>query len=901
MSERNAPSSPPSPLACELLRVLSIPMLAWAGIQVLWFLRTNVALFHQGKERPFGVFSGLLSTDWSFSLANTPPVQFACAVAMAGLTTALGMLLVRCCGVYLRLHTALALGFLVGLGASGIAFELLTMAKALYLPVVWLAWFSMIAAAAVFVAGQRRRPLARWWWRKPADESVLVPELDIPGKIRRDRIAYVGLTRHETGAMHLSEKFFWGIGFALVALMTLAIFWHALFFPESYWDSLILYLGYARMTFLEHAFPEKVVAQVGIGLGANYPHLFSTYGAVASTMFGQWSDLHQRLAAPLASLAATVLVYDGVVLATGRKWPAMAAAVLFRSVPLGIAYATYASDYAVAIAFVAAFLYLAAVLGRMRTPGALALFSFIPAAAMHVNYLMGILWVPWVIAVLCALRGFSRRVVVHEEKEDFAAVSFDYLDVAAVDGAESAPAASEAKGRADGIALEAGDLTALWRALLSWRFVAIVAACMALGSPWYIRNWIVTGNPVYAFYPNIFTASKNVNPDVLKSAELEWFRNGDGIGRLAEQYADIDAERQFRDQGADDFRRESSVWNRFQATWLYWQGFETFRQPKKRDEDIRRGLWLDRLCYLADWDDFAPTRPQSLKIPGKNVASTLHWSHAYKTAPLVLGFTVAGAAFAALMMLGIRSCRMAGLVADTGNALPAFACASLATLACLLAYHYLVADLYLYQIAPFLVPAAIIGAMPFLAWRRLTSAVETPLTWGGGLLIIVVGIAPGLAMSLMNFKVPGGGMVDGRRYDALALDVFRHPGMDEETFYTLRFGADAEMWRHVNRVARGEALLTHDNRHLMYDPSIELVQLDDWDVQQVWDAPRAEKLAFFEKRGIRHYLRIPNERNHPINARAGMDDLIAAGDLVSVRKFGENELFRFRYAGEAEP
>jgi len=47
---------------------------------------------------------------------------------------------------------------------------------------------------------------------------------------------------------------------------------------------------------------------------------------------------------------------------------------------------------------------------------------------------------------------------------------------------------------------------------------------------WYIRNIVVTGNPVYAFFPNLF-GGKNINLEVLESCFLEWRRHGDGIGR----------------------------------------------------------------------------------------------------------------------------------------------------------------------------------------------------------------------------------------------------------------------------------------------------------------------------------------------------------------------------------
>ena len=51
---------------------------------------------------------------------------------------------------------------------------------------------------------------------------------------------------------------------------------------------------------------------------------------------------------------------------------------------------------------------------------------------------------------------------------------------------------------------------------------------LGLGIPWYIRNWMVTGNPVYAFFPEIF-GGKHINPEVLASCYKEWAANGIGV------------------------------------------------------------------------------------------------------------------------------------------------------------------------------------------------------------------------------------------------------------------------------------------------------------------------------------------------------------------------------------
>jgi len=57
------------------------------------------------------------------------------------------------------------------------------------------------------------------------------------------------------------------------------------------------------------------------------------------------------------------------------------------------------------------------------------------------------------------------------------------------------------------------------------------------------------------------------------------------------------------------------------------------------------------------------------------------------------------------------------------------------------------------------------------------------------------------------------------------------------------------------------------------------------------DAPR-ETRDFLWKYGIRHYLRVPNEEKHSINARLGMAAIIADKSLATEEfRSGENVLY----------
>ncbi|MDK2970925.1 MAG: hypothetical protein PWP23_680 [Candidatus Sumerlaeota bacterium] len=801
----------------------------WAFLQGAYFLRSNVALFFDGPGGPLGVFSGLVSDDWSFSLRHCPPLALLAALFVAGITTLLGFRVQVLLGVRLPMRLAICTGFVLGLGVSGIAFELLTMARLLYLPLAWLVWIALFAGTEW---GIRRLGRSGRWRDLPFLFGVEpVPEKD-----------------------PVEERVFWWAGGVLVLLITLAIFWHALLFPETYWDSLILYLGYGRMTFLEHGFPFKAVGQVGIGLGANYPHLFSTYGAVAGTMFGHWSDVAQRFAAPLAGLLTTILIYDACRLAGMRAAFAMAGALAWRLVPYGVAYSTYASDYAIAILLVAAFLALAVAFARRPHWGLFALLTFLPAIGMHINYLMGILWGPWIVAVVAAL---WRR---------------------------------DPSG--DSALIPVGP----FRLLATRRFWAVFLVCALAASTWNIRNWVLTGNPVYSFFPNLFPASVHINPEVMKSADLEWFRNGDGIGRLAEQFEDIEKGRPSRDHGDPAFQREANLGDRLRASFLFWQGFETFRVTD--DQQLQRGRWLDRLKFLFSLrTTLFPGEPEQIESPGGNEVRLLYSRHAYKMAPVMLGFAIPGLLLFLAALVARRFTRPADRTTRVElRPLVAGAAVAFTLLGGLLAYHYLLADYYLYQIIPILPAVAFFAAAVWLPFAERRLLPERFLSSFLFLLILVAGFVPGLAMALLNFKVTSGGRVYGQEFIPLRMDVFRHPGLETDAFYRLQYQEMADAWQAVNELAAGTPLLTHDNRHLMYDPSIELVHLDDWDVQQIYGKPAQERLAFFRERGIVYYLRIPNEAKHTVNRRAGLDELIERGDLVLLERFGPNELYQFAYS-----
>ena len=530
--------------------------------------------------------------------------------------------------------------------------------------------------------------------------------------------------------------------------------------------------------------------------------------------FGHWTDLHQRVAAPLAGLASCALVYETVRRTTGLALAAAGATLVFRAVPHGIAYSTYASDYAFAILFMAAFCLLVRLYVERASTRNLAALALLNACAMQLNFLMGILWVPYAALVLAKFWTGPK-----------------------------------------------------WSRVLTITLLGCVAS-----SPWYARNWVLTGNPVYAFFPEIFRASIRVNPDVMESAKLEWFRNGDGVGSLAEVYHDYRTGVQ-RSVGDPAFRRAATLRDRIAASWAFWIGYDYLRL---KNGGIERAPTFVRLAHL-----FRVHR-SSQSVEGEPFLgnSVLTWRHSYKYAPLIPAFLFPGILL--LIKLSIRRAIKMDQVLTVG--IVSFLAIGL------LGYFYILADFYSYQIVGIVAPAGVVAGF-LIGW--LHGIFPRSNAWKVLLYspILLSGMVPGLAFALMNFRFFSG-EVQGQRFDQLSLDAFRNPGLPPELVFRIRYGADVDMWDHLAEALPIGRLLTHENRHYVLPPGLVCVHLDDWDMQAAYDWNNPGKLhEYLVAKSITHYLRVPNEFNHPVNLRLGMKEFEEAGYLREVFRAGDNVLF----------
>ncbi len=684
--------------------------------------------------------------------------------------TFIGRLFLRCFELYLPRMMRWVLGFVCGIGVVGIILELLAIFHRLYAFSVWGVLFLLIVVL----------------WRIAYRVNSKVPsnaDIGQDARVFRRAMENQVLDRYQQSILRPQNGFahlFSFIASILLATLIFLNFYHSVLFPEVYWDALILYLGYARMTFLEHGFPVKVVAQVGIGLGANYPHLFPLLGSTISTMYGSWSPYYLQFLTPLMGLATTFTIFHTVLRLTRMQNLALCAALVFQSTPLGLAYQMMASDYALVMLFAAAFCYVALLYIDTGLRGYLVVLTLITAAAAHVNYLMLSLWGLWVLTIIVA-----------HWKWDSGTLHDSLMDVPPSDeqiNIRHEPAFAHLEPRPT------------LRQIISMKsFWIIAVAGLAATSTWYIRNWIVTGNPVYAFFPHLL-GGKHINTDVLASAFQEWRANGDGIGVIAQNI-----------WGRD------TILTKLQSTWYY---FFQWENPWKVNPIFGAyalpGLlfWAWRVIRRLIIERTPPPMDESMRF----------------------GFVVAG------LLLGM------------------------------LAYFYLLADFYLYQII------ATVPAMALLIafWPMGTASFGARACLGA--LVLLTAIMPGLAHGLIGAKM---GSPD--------LWALHHPLPTESEFYRMKFPGEAQMIENLNQQLHGQKLLTHDNRHLLYDPSIQLVHLDDWDVQPLYKITspdeRANRLLAM---GIHYYLHIPMEEKHSINERLKLDELIRAGRMHLVYQTAED-------------
>jgi hypothetical protein len=129
----------------------------------------------------------------------------------------------------------------------------------------------------------------------------------------------------------------------------------------------------------------------------------------------------------------------------------------------------------------------------------------------------------------------------------------------------------------------------------------------------------------------------------------------------------------------------------------------------------------------------------------------------------------------------------------------------------------------------------------------------------------------------MGFKLKKTGVHVRMPAPQFNVTALRRLFMPKEQYYRMEFGGDMEMFGRINQLPAGTVVLTHENRHLLMDPDLKIVHLDDWEPQHAYNKPVDERLRVLDELGVEYYLYVPNEDRHPINQELGMSELIRLG------------------------
>jgi 4-amino-4-deoxy-L-arabinose transferase-like glycosyltransferase len=757
-----------------------------------------------------------LFQSWTVSFCYFPWLDMIYAAVAMIVFFFMGHLLLSCFEIFIPRSAHLALSFVLGLCIVTWVGQLCGLATLFYGWAILIALIISIFVLIYFITRQRYKSLD--YTSDSADDYYI--------KSGRIDVARKSYKKTIIPAQTITGKIFAFSFISSISIIVFLTFYHGLLFPITYWDSLS-YLGMARKLVLEHKFPVCCQAQMGIGTGSNYPWMYRLASAVPSVIAGKWSDAYARMLAPLCGLISILLLYHTALRISRDKLAALSISLLFCSLPYGIRYFTFTSDYSFCILFTAAFMYTSFLYLDTNKKSYLILSGIISAFACNINYLMPLLLFGWFFLLLISRKRktnltdneeYSEQIVTEEMREMISDPDFTRE--------EKTP-----------------SLIGLIRSPF---YIKLMICFILIISPWYLRNIVLTGNPVYPYFSSIF-GGQNINKKVIKSMQGEWLENGDGIetatiNNLAEK---------IRNGKITEKSRKKWIAGNPEEDGLHFTLFGKLSSTFYYFVISRKWSWA-----------FAPTF-MSLAIPGIFI-----WAFI----------------FLYQILKGARHPKSKRLIRGPDPVMK-FGLLTLFILFSFFGYHYILAGYYIYQILPVLVSITIFAFISILVFKNRITRIFFYF-W-----CLLVFFLPALPFGLMNFKRPSD----------LKLEAFREPGMHRDKYYSLVFGADMDMYEHINTVLKGKTLLTHDNRYLLYDPSINIIHLDDWEIQKAYDLKSSEKiLKIFENLKIDYYLKIPMQEKHQILNKLRLDTWEEKGLLHKYFNAGGNTLYKINYLNQQE-
>jgi hypothetical protein len=277
-------------------------------------------------------------------------------------------------------------------------------------------------------------------------------------KTQRDK-----LTLRECFTPHFSLKFklppnfkFWFPACLAIGITFFFCFYSALLTIIVQWDAIVYHAAMAIIMYNDHAIPVIAGPSIGIEMSANFPPLFSALGAFYYIQIGTVEDFFLRAIPPVMGVLTVLATYKIGEILAGKKFGLLSA--LFLAVtPMFFRYSIYATSYSVLTFFLTVsilFLLLAMDKGDVKYWISCGLFyGFALLTSYEALYLSLFL----IIALIVYLTQKKNSFKINIKK-----------------------------------------------------ILVLLLAALAIGSVWYLRNYIVVGNPIY---PNAYTIFGGVKID----------------------------------------------------------------------------------------------------------------------------------------------------------------------------------------------------------------------------------------------------------------------------------------------------------------------------------------------------------------------------------------------------
>ena len=264
---------------------------------------------------------------------------------------------------------------------------------------------------------------------------------------------------------HFSFKFarppnpkFWLPVCIVISVIFFFSFYHALLTVILHWDATVYHAAMAVIMYNDHAIPVIAGPSIGIEMSANFPPLFSALGAFFYIQIGTVEDFFLRAISPAMGLLTVLATYKiGEVLA-GRKF-GLISALFLALTPLFFRYSIYATSYSILTFFCTVsilFLLLAINKGDNKYWICCGLFY---GFATLTSYIALYLAPFFIIALIFYFTRKKNSFKINMKKT-----------------------------------------------------LLLLAATVAIGGVWYLRNMILVGNPIY---PNAYTVLGGINIDPL--------------------------------------------------------------------------------------------------------------------------------------------------------------------------------------------------------------------------------------------------------------------------------------------------------------------------------------------------------------------------------------------------